>query len=264
MNDTFNLKRLGWVFKKSIFERPALMLGALLVCLLITLLTYAILQSSSGIMKAQLISFIAGLLIGGSFISCTVFGYFSTSFSGTSYLMLPASYFEKWLCGVIIAVVLYTAIYLAFYRLIDTLFVNSYHHKLDPASVNYQSMYHAVEVFTFDNQISQQVFIIYANLSAAMILGSLYFDRVNYIKTALSVCAFIMAAYFLNRFIAGLFFDNIDMAMPFKSIFLKVGTEVGILDLPEGVNKLFTALITWVIPSVLMLTALVRLKEKEV
>lgn len=264
MNDIFNLKRFGWVFKKSILERPALMLGSLLVCLLITLLTYAIVKSSSGIVKAQLVSFVVGFLIGGSFMSSSVFGYFATPFSGSSYLMLPASHFEKWLCGVLIAVVFYAVIYLSFYRLIDTLFVSSYHHSLDINSPRYQSMYHAVQVFTFDNIISLQIFIVFANISAVMLLGSLYFNKVSYIKILLLICAFIIGAYFLNRFIAGLFFDHIDMAMPFRSIFLKVGTEIGIIDLPEGTNKLFTILITYIIPTILLLVAFVRLKEKEV
>ena len=264
MNDTFNLKRFGWVFKKSVLERPAVMLGSLLVCLLITLLTYATIKSSSGVVKAQLISFVVGFLLGGSFMSSSVFGYFATPFSGSSYLMLPASHFEKWLCGVLIAIVIYPAIYLGFYRVIDILFVNSYHNSLDTNSPGYQSMYHAVEVFTFDNMIAVQIFIVFANISACMLIGSLYFNKVGYIKTTLLLCALIMSAYFLNRFIAGLFFDHIDLAMPFKSIFLKVGTELGIIDLPDGVNKFFTLIITYVLPAMLLLTAFIRLKEKEV
>jgi hypothetical protein len=53
------------------------------------------------------------------------------------------------------------------------------------------------------------------------------------------------------------------MATPFKSIFLKVGSAIGIVDMPEGVNSAISFLISYVIPGTLWLTALIRLKEKE-
>jgi hypothetical protein len=263
MNDTFNIKRFGWVLRKSILERPAQMLGLMVVTLVITLITYAIVQNMAGIAKAQVCAFVFGLLIGGSFISSLVLGYFSSNSSGTSFLMLPASHLEKWLSAVLVAGVLYVCIYLGFYRLIDILFVNSYHHKLDPNSPNYQTLYHAVEVFTFNNQISSQIFMMFANLSGAMILGSLYFNRVSYIKVALVICSVVLGTYFLNLLIANVFFDHIDLAIPFRSLFLKVGSEIGIVDLPQPLNELLSILIRYVIPAILWITAYIRLDEKE-
>jgi hypothetical protein len=263
MNDTFNIKRFGWVFKKSILERPALMLGLMLVTLVITLLTYAIVQSMAGIAKAQVSAFVFGFLVGGSFMSSSALGYFSSNSSGTSFLMLPASHLEKWLCAVLISGVIYAAIYLCFFRLVDVFFVNNYHQGLDPNSPNYQNLYHSVEVFGFNNEIAKNIFIIFFNISGAMLLGSLYFNKVSYIKVALLVCTLVIFTYFTNLLIAGLFFNHIDMATPFKSVFLKVGSAIGIVDLPEGVNSAISFLISYVIPGTLWLTALIRLKEKE-
>jgi hypothetical protein len=263
MNDTFDIKRFGWVLRKSILERPAQMLGLMLVTLIITLLTYAFVQNMVGIAKAQVCAFVFGILIGGSFISSVVLGYFSSNSTGISFLMLPASHLEKWLCAVLIAGLLFVGIYLCFFRLIDILFVNSYHANLDPSNPNYQSLYHSVAVFTFDNQISDLVFILFANISGAMLLGSLYFNRVSYIKVALLICVGIICTYFLNLLLAHLFFDHIDMAMPFRSIFLKVGSEIGIVDLPEPIHKSLGILIGYVIPAILWITAYIRLDEKE-
>jgi hypothetical protein len=263
MNDTFDIKRFAWVLRKSILERPAQMLGLMLVTLIITLLTYAFVQNMVGIAKAQVCAFVFGILIGGSFISSVVLGYFSSNSTGISFLMLPASHLEKWLCAVLIAGLLFVGIYLGFFRLIDILFVNSYHANLDPSNPNYQSLYHSVAVFTFDNQISDLVFIMFANISGAMLLGSLYFNRVSYIKVALLICVGIVFTYFLNLLLANLFFDHIDMAMPFRSIFLKVGSEIGIVDLPEPIHKFLGILIGYVIPAILWITAYIRLDEKE-
>jgi hypothetical protein len=263
MNDTFNIKRFGWVLRKSILERPAQIVGLTLVTLVITLLIYAIVQNMAGIAKAQICAFAFGILVGGSFISSYVLGYFSSNSTGISFLMLPASHLEKWLSAVLVAGIFFTGLYLGFYRFIDIFFVNSYHNKLDPNGSNYQALYHSVEVFAFDNQLANQIFILFANISGAMILGSLYFNKVSYIKVALLICTVVFGTYFLNLFIANQFFDQIDMAMPFRSLFLNVGSEVGIIDLPNQINDTISITISYVIPAALWVTAYIRLDEKE-
>ena len=264
MNDTFNLIRFNRLFKKSILERPAHLLGLLAVTLTITLLTYAIVQSMVGIGKAQLSAFVLGFILGGSFLASSVFGYFSSKSGGTSFLMLPASHFEKWLCGIIIAGVLFVLIYLSFYRVIDVLFVNSYHNNLDTNSANYQTLYHAVEMFPFNNVIAKMIYVMFVNIAGAMLVGSLYFNKVSYIKVALIICGLVIGSYFLNLFIAMALFNHIDMAVPFKNIFLKVDTEVGIINLSSNASVLVDNSITYFIPCILWLTAYVRIKEKEI
>ena len=264
MNDTFDLIRFNRLLKKSILERPALLLGLLAITLTITLLSYAIVQSMVGIGKAQLIAFVLGFILGGSFLASSVFGYFSSKSGGASFLMLPASHFEKWLCGILIAGALFVLIYLSFYRLIDILFVNSYHNNLDINGVNYQTLYDAVDIFSFNNTISKMVYVIFANIAGAMLIGSLYFNKVSYIKMALIICGLVIGCYFINLFIAMTLFKNIDMAVPFKNIFLKVDTEVGIIDLPTYAADIVANSIMYIIPCVLWLTAFVRLKEKEI
>lgn len=263
MNDHFNLSRFGWLFKKSILERPAQMLGLLGLTLAITLLTYAIVQSMVGIGKAQVPAFTIGLIGGGSFMASAVYGYFSSNASGSSFLMLPASHLEKWLCGVLITGVLFILFYLGFYRLLDTFFVNHYHNSLDPKSPSYQAMYQAVEVFNFDSITCRSVFVMFVNIAGTMLVGSLYFNKVSFIKVALINCTLIIGLYFINLMFASLFFDHIDLAVPFKTLFLKVGDDVGLLDLPASVDKVIFIIMTFVFPAALWITAYVRLAEKE-
>lgn len=264
MNDIFNLKRFGWVFKKALLERPTLMFGLLLISLAISLITYAAIQSTDSIPKAQVPAFGLGFIIGGSIIASSVFGYFSTNASGTSFLMLPASSFEKWLCGIIIAGVLFTAIYLVFFRIMDTLFVNHFRGSLDLKNPNYQRLYNNVEIFPFNSRIAKQIYVLIVNLAGAMLVGSLFFNKVSFIKVGLTICALIFFIYFLNLLIASFLFSDIDLAMPFNSIFLKAGGDVGIVDLPAGINKATFIAIAYVIPGMLWLTAYMRLAEKEI
>lgn len=264
MNDVFDIKRFIWLLKKSVLEQPALLIGLLTVTLAITLLTYAIVQSTVGIGKAQLSAFILGFLIGGSFMASSVFGYFSSKSNGVSYLLLPASHLEKWFCGVIISGVLFVVIYLGFYRVIDLYFVNSYWNNLDHKAINYQTLHNSVEIFSFNNSIARIVFVAFFNISGAMLLGSLYFNKVSYIKVSLLICAFIISTYFINLLFASLFFNNIDLAVPFRNVFLKVDKEVGIIDMPSAQAKVAGFGITYLIPITLWLLAYLRLKEKEV
>lgn len=264
MNDTFNIKRFGWLLRKSVMERPALILGLLFVTMATTFLCYAFLQSTAGIVKAQVTSFMIGFFIGGSFMASSVFNYFSTNASGSSFLLLPASHLEKWLCGILISGVLFTIFYFGFYRAIDILFINHYRNGLDRGAVNYQTLYHSVDIFTFNNAFTDRIYLMYANVAAAMLLGSLYFNKVSFIKMALIICGFVTATYLLNLVAVMLLFKNVDMALPFDHIFLKVGNGVGIIGFPSIIDNIFHVASLYVIPGGLLLITFVRLKEKEV
>src|SRR3954470_1824611 len=141
MNNTFNIKRFSLLFKKTIVERPVQTIGVTVLLLLLSFILYVAAKKLSGFGAAQNLTFIWGLSGGGFFLASFVFGYFSTNASGSSYLTLPASYFEKWLCGILIAGVLYPFIFLLFYHLVDVSFVASYHNSLDPASPFYKQEY---------------------------------------------------------------------------------------------------------------------------
>lgn len=264
MNDHFNLTRFGWVFRKSILERPVQMLGLLCLTLTITILTYSILQSNIGIVKAQGTAFAIGLIGGGSYMATTVFGYFFSNASGSSFLMLPASNLEKWLCGVLVTGLLFTLVYLGFYRILDMYFVNHFRNSLDPTSPSYRNMYQSVELLNFDSSFCRITFVIFANIAGAMLVGSLYFNKVSFIKVALIICILLITIYYVNMMIASMFFDNIDMAIPYKTLFLKVGNEVGVLSLPASVDKAVFIIMSSAFPAILWGLAYLRIVEKEI
>src|SRR2546430_5190710 len=144
MNNTFNIKRFGWLFKKTLLEKPVQTFGFTGLLLALALILYLVAKSLSGFIAAQNLTFIWGLTGGSFFLASFVFGYFSSNASGSSYLTLPSSHFEKSLCGVLIAGVLYPLIFLIFYRVIDSSFVAMYHNSLDPSSPFYKQQYESV------------------------------------------------------------------------------------------------------------------------
>jgi len=267
MNDLFEVKRFGLLLKKTVSERVLQLTGLTGLALIATFIIYSgVLYATDGMGHnlAQNLSFVWGIIGGGCFLSSIAFGYFSTNASGAAYLTLPASAFEKWLCGILIIGIFFPVVFLVFYRVMDTCFVMFYHNSLNKHAPRYTEMYNAVQVYTFDNNFAGQAIMIYVNFVTAMMVGSLYFNKVSAVKTALVYAGILAFIYFLNLVLAHAMFTNVDMAFPFHNIFIKVGSGVGSLELPATVSKIVFIAVQYIIPGVLLLTTYIRLREKEI
>ncbi len=263
MNDVFSVKRFGWFFKKAILEKPVQLIGFIVLTLALDLLVYAFAKFTGGFDVAQNAAFILGIVGGGCLLASLVYGHFASNASGSSYLTLPASQFEKWLCGIIITGILYVAIFLLFFRVMDSIFISIYHSGLDPKGPFYKELYDAVQLFPFNGFIANKTYMMFLNFGGAMLVGTLYFNKAPFIKVALIACAFCFGAFLLNLFIANLFFKNIDNAFPYYLVWITVGNERGRLELPGNVLNTVSILFQYIIPFVLWTLAFLRLREKE-
>jgi hypothetical protein len=267
MSNIFELKRFGLLLKKTVMERPTQLFGLCGLILAATLVLYSVLLHFMGWQAwriVQNLTFVWCFMGGGCFLSSIVFGYFGTNASGSAYLTLPASTFEKWLCGVLVMGVVFPCLFLVFFRLIDNAFVIAYHNGLDKNSAAYKMMYDAVHIYTLDNVLVKEAVMIYVNFVGAMMVGSLYFNRVSAIKTALVYSGAVGFIFFLNLFLAKTAFNNVDIAFPFNNINIKVGNGIGIIELPATVSKIVHIVFLFIIPIVLWITAYIRLREKEI
>lgn len=264
MNNIFSLKRFALLLKKTILERPVQLAGLIGLILLIDLLLYVVGTNIKIVWDAvQELTFILGFVGGGCFLSAFVFNYFSSNASGSSYLTLPASSFEKWLCGVLISSVIFALIFLVFYRIMDTTFVGIYHKSLDPKGPFYKEMYDQVHVFPYDGFMAITAYRMFVNFTTAMLVGSLYFNKAAFIKVALIVCGLFIAGTYLNGLIAEAIFDKVDRALPYYAVFIPVGNDRGKILLPAYASKAVDICILYIIPAVLLVTSYVRLREKE-
>ncbi|MBL0356942.1 MAG: hypothetical protein IPP72_08635 [Chitinophagaceae bacterium] len=263
MNNSFSPARFSLLFKKTLLERPMQLLGLAGLSLALTFFTYIYCKIMAGFDTAQNASFMLGLVGGGCFLASFVYGYFSSSAMGSSYLTLPASHFEKWLCGVLLTGIAYMLIFLLFYRFIDTIFVGIYHRSLDPNGPFYKQLYEQVEIFPYDGFVANKGFIMFLNFAGAMLLGSLYFNKTSFIKVALIVCGFWLIMYLLNLLIAKMMIQNVDGAVPYVLVFIDMNKETGRIELPEKVIHIVEVAIQIIIPAILWLLAYLRLKEKE-
>ena len=263
MNNTFNTNRFGLLFKKTIAERPIQTIGVTVLLLFLSFILYVVAKKLSGFGAAQNLTFIWGLPGGGFFLASFVFGYFNNNASGASYLTLPASYFEKWLCSILITGVLYPLIFLIFYHLIDLAFVSAYHNSLDPTSVFYKQQYERVYTFDLNGIVAWKVYSLFLMLTGSMLTGALYFNKIPFIKTGITVCIVLFVIVGLNWIIATVLFRNVNDAAPYDHVTLAMGKEQGTLILPSGIENFFHYSMAFVIPAILWILPLSRLREKE-
>jgi len=263
MNNTFSMPRFGLLFRKTILERPIQLLGLPALSLSVVFLSYLVIKTLFSIEDAQNISFVFGMTGGGCILASLVYGYFSSNAMGSSYLTLPASHFEKWLCGVLITGVLYVVIFLLLFHCIDVFCVGAYHSGLDPDGPFYKELYASVEVMPLTGFVAGNAFVMFANFEGAMLVGSLYFNKAGFIKTALLLCAVCFGMYLLNMIIATAMMKNVTNALPYRLVWIEVGKDWGRIDLPEHLGQAFRTLFTYILPAMFWVLAYVRLKEKE-
>jgi hypothetical protein len=263
MNNTFDLQRFGWLFKKTILERPMQLLGLSGLSLVIVFFSYVFLRYMAGFDEAQNGSFMLGLVAGGCFLASTMYAYFSNNAMGSSFLTLPASHFEKWLCGVLLIGVFYVLGFLLFFRVLDTVFVEMYYRSLDVNGPYYKELREQVQIFPYTEFVAQKGFLMFLNFVGAMLIGSFYFNKTSFIKVAFLICGFWLSIFLINLFIANMMMENVDNAMPYLGVWIKKGTEEGRIDLPENFQKVIDVLSWVVLPSILWLLAYQKLREKE-
>ena len=239
------------------------MFGFTAMILALTLIFYAICKALAGFGAAQNISFIWGLAGGGCFMASFVFGYFSSNASGSSYLTLPASSFEKWLCGILIAGVLFPLVFILFYKLVDTSFVAIYRHGLDPSAPFYKMEYESVYPFPLAGRVAVKIYTLFLIFSGAMFVGSLYFNKAGFIKTTLIGCLLVISIYAVNWLFARFLFGNLSDAFPFRYVALFSGKSVGSIELPEKAARFYAYSFNFIVPLILWVTAYIRLREKE-
>jgi hypothetical protein len=263
MNDTFNIKRFSWLFKKTLLERPAQLFGLFAACLAFSLLIYVFEKFTVDFEVAQTASFIIGLVGGGCFLASLIFGYFGSNAIGSSYLTLPASQFEKWLCAILITGVIYTVTFLFFFRLMDTIFVSIYRNSLDAKAPFYREQYNAVQLFPLDGFVASRAYMMFSNFAGIMLVGSLYFNKAPFIKVALVICGLCFGLFLVNLLVANIFFSNVEFAFPYYVVSLWLGKERGRLELAPDILNVVNIIFQYFVPAILVVLTFTRLREKE-
>lgn len=269
MNNTFNINRFGLLLKGQWLDFGKIYLISLVVVIGVIIGFYAFniplpTKPNNFDYDGNLdmrFRYPLFLILGFLFISLVASSYFSLlgqKSRAILELMTPASIFEKFLAGIFYTTILTFLSYLILFYITDLAFVKYINNHLAEFknNGNGKSTVKAVESIASQvfNDVNYRVSIrsfcaIPFLLSSIFLLGSIYFNRFQYIKTAVSVMLFTsIAIYMITKstelLTEGLISNN---RMNDKDNFLSIFLMITIV----------LTLIVWVI-------TYVRLKEKEV
>ncbi len=194
MNNTFSIHRFGLLLKRQWLEfgkiyliSLAVVLGVLITFYSVTL--WSVLNEESPF-RRELLHFRVPLFLvfGFIFISVIASSYFAhlgQKSKAIIDLMIPASTFEKFMGGIVFASILSISSYLLLFYLTDLAFISKLQgmYKNDEASMEY----------FFRQGESDHFFPIYFLpflITGIFTLGSIYFEKFHYIKTAIVVMIF--------------------------------------------------------------------------
>ncbi len=211
MNNTFNIQRFGLLLKRQWLEFGKIYLITLAVALgvIVTFYSFSLYGfiTGDGPLYERSLNFREPLFLIFGFLFITViassyFAHLGQKPKATIDLMIPASTFEKFLTGIFFTALLSTLSFIIIFYLTDLAFIT----KL-------KSMAHMIGRETFDSETGENIKSEMSNLSyffvqngfdhkfipiyglpffvtSIFLLGSIYFNKYHYIKTAIFTMIF--------------------------------------------------------------------------
>jgi len=272
MNNTFNINRFGLLLKRQWLDFGKIYLISLIVLLGIVVGFYA--YSIPSPLKSNNFDYDDNLDMRFRYPLFLILGFIFTSIVASSYfnilgqksraileLMTPASVFEKFLAGVLYTAIISLFSYLLIFYLTDLAFTKYLNGHLDAFKGLLPNNGIVKEVETITYQVFNEAgyrkycsyfFALPFLITSVFLLGSIYFNRYHYIKTALSVMVFIgLASYLIVKLSIWLMQDKV----AYHHNFRKDDNDLILLAI-----LLTTSIITLIIWTI----TYIRLKEKEV
>ncbi len=271
MNNNFNLRRFGHLLNKTIYEKRLALLGSFVLLVAFAVMIYATSSNARNSLTTQRIVLFFGLLVMPTVVVNILLDNFSKKSVAASFLTLPCSYVEKWLAVFVLTIFVYLPLFLVFFKIIDTIFVNHYRDlALTKWHFTSQQIEKDLPYFSLSlDELKSPMMYPLSNffvLSAVTMIGSLYFNQKSYIKTALIGIVFFVVLNLLAK----------------KGFELIIGEKVSIQSLEftgaaitnrdlrtfsvktsEPIKSLLQYFMMFVIPAALWLIGLLRFREKE-
>jgi hypothetical protein len=278
MNQTFNFNRWWLLVARHWIENRKRYLLSLIVIpgLMLGWFGFILLNKNYNPLPTniQFISYEGGLFIVGCFYASMIFSDLGSTPRGVNFLTVPASHLEKLVCAIFYAVLLFFVIYTISFYIIDIPCVKignilGYERfKRDfPDEVYIRDEVFNIFNFRFtgNDESNFYVFVAYYPIQSAFLLGSVYFARYSFIKTAIAVLALWLIVFiFFSRILLpitpqGWRWDNLAEWARFNNV-----GEINLISLPRWIDGTLDYLLKYSIPVILWVVTYFRLKEKEI
>ena len=216
MNNTFNIQRLGLLLKRQWQDFGKIYLITLAVALgtIITFYgfsTWSVIRwgfskgytsfSSNSLHFREPLFLILGFLF-ITVIASSYFAHFGQKSKAIIDLMIPASTFEKFLTGIFFTAFLSTVSFVLIFYLTDLVFISKIKsiYQNITTTISYTNMDGKVTTTTdnlalfFTKNFPKELLSVYILtpffITSVFLLGSIYFNKFHYIKTAISILIF--------------------------------------------------------------------------
>lgn len=238
--------------------------------LLITWFVFAILTKLDRPMatEVQMVTFFLSLFAVGTFYASQYFRDLGSKAKGSNFLLVPASAFEKLLCGLLFTVLLFFVVFTASFYFVDGLMValsNSLSGPEGPAGKAPVINIFKVIILRFNRDSTINFLLFFFSVQSAFLLGSVYFEKYSFIKTIISgfVAGFILFClmYFFNEML-----PPGDYPRGFLTAYrVRVdGVNDHLVQVPDWIGQVFRFLAMYAVAPFLWIVTYYRLKEKQV
>lgn len=269
MNQFFSFRRfrlLVWKHWADNKKRYGLSVLAF-IGLLITWFVFTMLAGFDRPMAAemQMITFYLSLFAMGTFYTSQYFSDLGSRPKGINFLLVPASAFEKLLCSLLFTVILFFAVFLTAFYLVDTVMVavaSSFTDGQKPAVLNIFNV--VVVPVNLDSTVNFLLF--FFAVHAAFLLGSVYFEKFSFVKTIISCFVGGFLIFLLIYFLNTQLLPEGDYPLGFLTSYrVRVdGVNDRLVQLPHWTGRVLRFLVLYTIAPFLWIVTYYRLKEKQV
>jgi hypothetical protein len=269
MNQVFNTGRAWLMFRKYFGENKKAYALLFLACgASLTLLMGVHLSFTNPRLfeeNSQVMYYFIGIILWGCLSGSLLFSDLGSKSKAVNYLLLPASSLEKLICTVFFGIVVYFIGYTLIFYVVDLTMVSL-------ANIKFRTSWSVINVFAINQYEniwfeghSNYFFYIHFALQSFFLLGSIYFPKYGFFKTAIAlVLIWVFVIFYLVVFMnnvspVGLYSDGIK----FLEVFDPSGKNK-FVQLPYWLTGTLEVTFKYAIAVWFWLVAYYRLKEKEV
>ena len=265
MNNTFDFNRFSLLVKRQWVENKKLFLMASFgVIGILVILNSLIMRWESGAFNwiPRFSVFNLSLFLSGSIFANYIFKDISDKNSSTSFLLIPASHFEKFLTGVFYAFIIFPIAFLTLFYVVDFGFVsigNNIKDGLKASGVVNLPLYS--NIFS-NNDVREElgkIFGFWLVIQGFVLMGVAQFEGRSYIKSAFMGFAIL----FLMGFVVYLS-DKLLLGDIIKEFQNKGYSRELVEPTKDFYKGFFMVILIYILPIILLVIAYFKLKEKQV
>lgn len=259
MNNLFSLTRFGRLFQKHTAEHwKSYLMGAgvLAGALLVVIGFIAYLNGGPPSPSAQSIFFVLFLLGAGFLFTSSIFVDFGEKSRAIAALSLPASHLEKYVVGWLYSYLFFVLAYTGIFFLVDGLLLSIMRNGEQPAAM--------LNLFSPEEK-TYGVFLLFAALHGVALWGSIFFEKLAFIKTAVAFFVVLLVVTFLNfQVMKSLLGTELRASLPFLGVsFIENQHTFYRVQLPDTQQNGVIGVVLLALTLLLWLAAYARLREKQ-